>query len=253
MKYIHIFITIATLAFTVNYCTGAEQSGNSDCNNTIVRMKSAIDPSDRLNETVTIMLRLENIISGKNIRSVQTIYFAENYKYHSETKVGIMPVDIRGFNGVVFWKKNVAGVVTRANSKNSAAMRFLISFMRPGAKFEKIFTRIIQDKRKYRVNDLECILLKCYPPEEYNLPQYLIYVDTREYLIRRTVIAAPEFDQTIPVTTDFHDYLNFGQIKLPSNFTIYLPGATIKSRTSNVQIMNGVPNVKFSPPEQGLF
>lgn len=251
MKYIYILITVATLVFTVNFCTGSD--GNSDSVNTIARMRSAIDPSDRLNETVTVMLRLENIISGKNIRSVQTIYFSENYKYYSETKVGIMPVDIRGFNGGVFWKKNVAGVVTRANSKNSAAMRFLISFMRPGTKFEKIFTKILLDKRKYRVNDLECILLKCYPPEEYNLPQYLIYVDTREYLIRRTVITAPEFDQAIPVTTDFHDYLNFGQIKLPSSFTIYLPGATIKARTTNVQLMNGTPKVKFNPPEQGLF
>ncbi len=246
MKYINIFITIAALACTVNFCTGAEQS--SDSVNTISRMRSAIDPSGALSPTATIRLQLDNILGGKNVRCIQNIYFCENGYYYSESKVGVMAVDIRGFNGKTFWKKNFAGVVTKSFGINAMAMSFLVTFMRPGSDFGKIFTKITQDKRRYFINNFECFALQCYPPEEYKLPPYLIYVDRRDYLVRRTVITVPEFSQLVPVTTDFHEYQYFGQVRLPLSFTIYLPSTTIKSRTTGIQFIKGMPAVDFNPP-----
>ncbi|MHB9138256.1 MAG: hypothetical protein ACYC4Q_02515 [Victivallaceae bacterium] len=215
-------------------------------------MSSAVDPQGRLEKASSVVVQLESIIEGQRVKSHSSICFAGQDKYRADSKIGIIPVESRGLNGQAVWKKNAAGMVSGLNGANAAPMRFLVNFMKPGAKFEQLFEKIEWNRKKYRLNKIECFMLVCYPPPELKLPPYILYVDRAEWLIRRTEITAPEFGRNIKVVTDFHRYGACNGVNLPAEYTIYLPAVTFKIKTTNMILNAGYPDNFFAVPAAGF-
>jgi hypothetical protein len=208
------------------------------------KMSSAIDPSRKLANASSMMIQIENVIESKGIKSRLTACFVNPDKYRSDSKLGMLPLESRGFNGQTFWKKNAIGAVSKLSGTAVEPMRFLVSFMNPGARFDKIFTKIVWDKKKYKLNNFDCAMLTCYPPPELKLPPYIIYVDRANWFIRRTEITAPEFGRNMKVVTDFYSYGAYNGVNLPAEYAIYFPGATLKSKTAGMNL-NVNPSADF--------
>lgn len=208
------------------------------------KMSAAVDPSRKLAQASSIMIQIQNLIESKGVKSQLTVYFVNPDKYRADTKMGAFQLESRGFNGQTFWKKTAIGSIPRLSGPAAEPMRFLVMFMRPGAGFDRIFTRIVWDKKKYKLNNFNCAMLTCYPPPELKLPPYIVYVDRNNWFIRRTEITAPEFGRNMKVVTDFYSYAAYDGVNMPVEYTIYFPGATIKSKTTGA-LLNVNPAADF--------
>lgn len=208
------------------------------------KMSAAVDPSRKLASASSIMVQIQNVIESKGVKSQLNACFVNPDKYRADTKMGVFQLESRGFNGQTFWKKNAAGSVPKLSGPAVEPMRFLVMFMHPGARFDKIFTKIVWDKKKYKLNNFDCAMLTCYPPPELNLPPYIVYVDRNNWFIRRTEITAPEFGRNMKVVTDFYNYGTCDGVNLPVEYTVYFPGATIKSKTTGM-LLNVKPAADF--------
>ena len=208
------------------------------------KMSAAVDPAHKLSKASSIMIQIQNVIESKGVKSQLTACFVNPDKYRADTKMGAFQLESRGFNGQTFWKKTAIGSVPKLSGPAVEPMRFLVSFMHPGARFDHIFTKIVWDKKKYKLNNFDCAMLTCYPPPELKLPPYIIYVDRNNWFIRRTEITAPEFGRSMKVVTDFYNYGAYDGVNLPVEYTIYFPGATIKSKTAGM-LLNVNPAADF--------
>lgn len=216
------------------------------------KMADAVDPSHKLPGAAAITLRLEHVIDGGKVKSRMTVCFAGADKYLADSMLGPLPLESRGCNGRVFWRKNAAGMVERAGETETAAMRFLTRFMRPGAPLEQLFVKIAWDRKKYRLNNFECARLVCHPPPELKLPPCLIYVDRHDWLVRRAEITAPEFGRRMKVITDFHRYGSCQGVNLPIEYISYFPGAAVRSKTTGLEL-NVAPRADaFDLPPSGF-
>jgi hypothetical protein len=218
----------------------------------LLKMSSAADPQGKLGNASSVMIMLESVIDGQTFKSLSSLCFAGRDKYRLDSKIGIIPVESRGLNGLVGWKKNAAGMVTMLSGDNVAPMRFLVNFMKPGAKFEQLFEKIEWDRKKYRLNKVECFMLVCYPPPELKLPPYIIYAGKADWLIRRTEVTAREFGRNMKAVTDIHRYGACNGVNLPAEYTVYLPAATFKIRTTNMTLNVSYPDNFFAAPAAGF-
>ncbi len=207
-------------------------------------MSNATDPSRKLAKASSIMVQIENVIESKGVKSQLSACFVNPDNYRADSKLGMFPLESRGFNGQTFWKKNAVGTVSKLSGPGVEPMRFLVNFMNPGARFDRIFIKIVWNKKKYKLNNFDCLMLTCYPPPELKLPPYIIYVDRANWFIRRTEITAPEFGRNMKVVTDFYSYGAYGGVNLPVEYTIYFPGATLKSKTAGM-LLNVNPAADF--------
>jgi len=216
------------------------------------KMSSAVDPQGKLEKASSVTIQLESIIEGQKFNSQSSICFAGQDKYRADSKIGIIPIESRGLNGQGGWKKNAAGMVSRLSGDSAAPMRFLVNFMKPGARFEQLFEKIEWNRKKYRLNNVECFMLVCYPPPELKLPPYIIYVGLADWLIRRAEITAPEFGRNMKTVTDFHRYGACNGVNLPAEYTVYLPAATFKIKTTNMTLNVSYPDNFFAAPAAGF-
>lgn len=220
--------------------------------NLLLKMSSAADPHGKLWKASSVTIKLESVIEGQKFKSMSSICFAGQDKYRADSKIGLIPVESRGLNGQIGWKKSAAGMVTMLSGENAAPMRFMVNFMKPGARFEQLFEKIEWNRKKYRLNNVECFMLVCYPPPELKLPPYIIYVGLADWLIRRAEITAPEFGRNMKTVTDFHRYGACNGVNLPAEYTVYLPAATFKIKTTNMTLNINYPDNFFAAPAAGF-
>jgi len=252
MEQMKILVLLASLMSVWTLSAQEAELNPPEVKTILQKMSAAVDPSHKLSKASSIMLQIQNVIESKGVKSQLTACFVNPDKYRADTKMGVFQLESRGFNGQTFWKKTAVGSVPKLSGAAAGPMRFLVMFMHPGARFDKIFTKIVWDKKKYKLNNFDCAMLTCYPPPELKLPPYIVYVDRNSWFIRRTEITAPEFGRNMKVVTDFYNYGSYDGVNLPVDYTVYFPGATIKSKTTGILLNVNPPADFFEAPASGF-
>ena len=145
-------------------------------------------------------------------------------------------LSVGGQAWMINYKENTINEIT---GEALEKFKVMLSLGHPDTDYDKLFAKV--DMVIVREGGIDCYKLTCHPRLKKANP-IIIYIDKKEYLPRRMELTIKHPDGNIESVSDIAEYLQFGNIKLPT-----LTRVTEGIREYTTRVVGYQLNAQFGP------
>jgi len=213
------------------------------------KMEKSVDPKGAAKKWKTLVVKMQMQVPMQQ----QKMEVAAMYKFPDKSK-GIAtipgaPTTIEVVNGKQAWKETVGLGIQMKSGVQLAFARFECKKSNPALTPDEIYAKITLDPYLYKIGKYSCYKLICDLPAELKIEPSQVFVDNKEFLIRRSIENQLTDMGVIPVTVDSGDYKVMDGIKVATTVKTSIMGIAIVGKILSMKADEKIPDSEFELPK----
>jgi hypothetical protein len=213
------------------------------------KMEKAVDPKDAAKKWKTLVVKMQMQVPMQQ----QKMSVSVMYKFPDKSK-GIAtipgaPTTIQVVNGKQAWKETVGLGIQMKTGVQLAFAKFECRKSDPALKPTEIYKKITLDPYLYKIGEYSCYKLVCELPDELKVGPSQVFVDNKEFLIRRSIDNQLTDMGVIPVSIDSEGYKVLNGIKVATTIKTNIMGIEIVGKVLSIKPNEKIPDSEFELPK----
>ncbi len=213
------------------------------------KMEKAVDPKGAAKKWKTLVVKMQMQVPMQQ----QKMSVTAMYKFPDKSK-GIAtipgaPTTIEVVNGKQAWKETVGLGIQMKSGVQLAFARFECRKSNPALNPTEIYAKITLDPYLYKIGEYSCYKLICALPAELKVEPSQVFVDNKDFLIRRSIENQLTDMGVIPVSIDSSDYKVMNGIKVAVTVKTSIMGIGIVGKILSVEPDEKIPDSEFQLPK----
>ena len=213
------------------------------------KMEKAVDPKGAAKKWKTLILKMQMQAPMQQQKVSITAMYKFPDKSKGIAKIPGAPTTIQVVNGKQAWKETVGLGIQMKSGVQLGFAKFQCKKSNPALKPEDIYEKITLDPYMYKIGEFSCYKLICYLPAELKIEPSRIFVDNKEFLIRRSVENQLTDMGVIPVSIDSKDYKVMNGIKIATTVNTNIMGIEINGKILSLKANEKIPDSEFELPK----
>ncbi|MDD5698976.1 MAG: hypothetical protein PHH77_10215 [Victivallaceae bacterium] len=213
------------------------------------KIRKAADPNQLAQTWKTAIIKAQLTVPMQQVQLAVTI----RYKYPDKCKTTLsmpgIPTITKVFNGKQAWQETAGLGIQMQTGLQFDFAEFECRKSNPALQLAEIYAKITLDPYLYQINGCSCYKLICTLPAKLNVPPTQLFVDTKEFLIRRCIETQLTDMGLIPTTVDASDYRTIKGLKTPMLLTADLMGIRMVTKILSIKVNEKIAASQFKFPE----
>jgi len=241
------FIALLTV-FCLTGCTGFWTTATKQ-EVLLAKMEKAVDPEGIAHTWKTVIIKMQLEVPMQQLKMSATGF----YKFPDKSKVVVVmpgiPTVTQVFNGKQAWKETAGLGIQMKSGLQFAFAKFECKKSNPTLSPTEIYEKITLAPDFYKIGEFSCYKLICTLPAELNVAPTQLFVDNKEFLIRRGIENQLTEMGVVPITLDFSDYKIINDIKTPMIVNMNMMGIKMVGKLLSVKVNDKIADSEFKLPE----
>ena len=213
------------------------------------KMEKAVDPKDVAKTWKTAIIKMQMEVSMQQLKMAVTA----SYKFPNKSKVvatmpGI-PVVTQVFNGKQAWKETAGLGIQMKTGIQLAFAKFECKKSNPILTPSEIYEKITLDPYLYKIGEFSCYKLICALPAELNVSPTQLFVDNKEFLVRRGVENQLSEMGVVSVDIKLSNYKFIKGIRTPMLVNMNMMGIKMVGKLLSVKVNEKIADSEFQLPK----
>jgi hypothetical protein len=215
----------------------------------LAKMEKAVDPEGIASAWKTVIIKMQLEAPAQQLKMSVTGL----YKFPDKSKVvAVMPgipTVTQVFNGRQAWKETAGLGIQMKTGIQLAFAKFECRKTNPAFKLTEIYEKITLDPALYKIGEFSCHKLICTLPVELKVASTQLFVDDKEFLIRRSIENQLTEMGVVPVILDFSDYKIVEGVKTPMLVNMNMMGIKMVGKLLSVKVNEKIADYEFQLPK----
>ena len=213
------------------------------------KMDKAVDPKEVAKKWKTLVVEMQMAVPMQQQKMAITAMYKFPDKSKVIAKIPGAPMIIQVFNGKQAWKETVGLGIQMKSGIQLAFAKFECKKSNPALKQTEIYEKITLDPHLYKVGKFSCYKLICTLPAELKVEPSQIFVDNKDFLIRRSIENQLTDMGVIQVSVDVADYKNMSGIKIATAIKTNIMGIEIVGKILSLKVDTKIADSEFELPK----
>ena len=214
------------------------------------KMDKAVDPKGLAKKWKTLVVKMQMTVPMQQQKMSITAMYKFPDKSKGIAKMTGAPTTIQVFNGKQAWQETVGLGIQMKSGAQLAFAKFECRKSNPALKPTEIYEKITLDPYLYKIGEYSCYKLICALPAELNAKPSQVFVDNKDFLIRRSVEDQLTAMGTISVSIDMEAYKMMKGIKLATTIKTNIMGIEMVGNILSLKVDKKIPDSEFQLPEK---
>ncbi len=241
------FIALLTV-FCLAGCTGLCTTETKE-EILLAKMEKAVDPEGIASTWKTVIIKMQLEVPAQQLKMSVTGL----YKFPNKSKVvAVMPgipTVTQVFNGKQAWKETAGLGIHMKTGMQLAFAKFECRKTNPDLKLNEIYEKITLDPALYKIGEFSCHKLICTLPAELKVAPTQLFVDNKDFLIRRGIESQLSEMGVVSVTIDLSDYKMVKGIKTAMRVDMDMMGIKMIGKLLSVKVNEKIADSEFQLPK----
>lgn len=213
------------------------------------KIAKAADPQDVSKNWKTLVYKAEMIYPVRKIKVLITCKSKYPDKSKAVYQCPKMADVTEVVNGKQAWNETAGKGVRMKSGLELAFAEFALRRGNPALKPAEVYEKITLDPVLYQFGKYRCYRLICTLPEKLNVNPDELFVDNKEFLLRRLVSIQVADNKAVSIVRDFTSYKKIKGVKVAMQADIYIMGGKITQNVFFMEINEKIPDSEFELPK----
>lgn len=213
------------------------------------KMEKAVDSKGAAKKWKTLVVKMQMQVPMQQQKMSVTAMYKFPDKSKGVAAIPGAPTTIQVVNGKQAWKETVGLGIQMKSGEQLAFARFECKKSNPALKPEDVYKKITLDPYMYKIGKYSCYKLICELPDELKVEPTQIFVDNKDFLIRRSIENQLTDMGVIPVAIDSEGYKNLSGIKLATIVKTNIMGIEVVGEILSLKANEKIPDSEFELPK----
>lgn len=214
------------------------------------KMDKAVDPKGLAKKWKTLVVKMQMTVPMQQQKMSVTAMYKFPDKSKGIAKMPGAPTTIQVFNGKQAWQETVGLGIQMKSGAQLAFAKFECKKSNPALKPTEIYEKITLDPYLYKIGEYSCYKLICTLPAELNAKPSQVFVDNKDFLIRRSIEDQLTAMGTISVSIDMEAYKMMKGIKLATSIKTNIMGIEMVGNILSLTVDKKIPDSEFQLPKE---
>jgi hypothetical protein len=216
----------------------------------VEKIKKAADPNGVREKLKTMIV--EGKMNMPSQKIVGEFVFIDKFPNKSKavSQIPGLMLSVQAYNGKVAWESTNAMGIRTISGRELKFLEFTELLKDPKGNLTDIFSKIDLDKNGGDVDGKACYKLVCYPPKEYELKPFVMYVDKNSFYMLKVEMTAVTKLGDIPTVAVMSDFKDVKGLVEPMKTVMTQLTETIVMEVKSIELDKEVDDSIFEIPKE---